>query len=246
MLLIVSYSHCSLLSTHHQHDDERVSKAPPQHTIIDYSPSHNRSKRASVGQNNVVYPVNYLIESRPPSKEWQDYLVAKHNEFRGMVPAQDMRYMFWDDFLAQTAQLHANRCDFRHSNNRQDIGENIWASARGDYSKAVELWYVEVFNKRCGCGIQYKHCCGHYTQVVWAETYRVGCGAAKCRNIWGLGNSRHRHVLVCHYNPAGNTVVAYPGRTVYMPAYTPTNSTNGHCSKCPVGAEKCWSDKLCY
>lgn len=38
--------------------------------------------------------------------------------------------------------------------------------------------------------------CGHYTQVVWANTKRVGCAAAECRN----GGT----FVVCSYDPPGN------------------------------------------
>lgn len=39
---------------------------------------------------------------------------------------------------------------------------------------------------------------GHFTQVVWRGTTRIGCGAALCRN---LGN---RVILVCNYRRGGN------------------------------------------
>ena len=37
--------------------------------------------------------------------------------------------------------------------------------------------------------------CGHYTQVVWRKSLRVGCGMATCgaTEVW-----------VCNYDPAGN------------------------------------------
>lgn len=209
--------------------------------------NQTRFKRSmSIRASNVRYPVNYLRQSRPPNEKWRNYLIAKHNEYRSQVPATNMRYVYWNDYLARTAQAHADRCDFRHSNNRQNIGENIWAAGFSDYSDAVRLWFVEVYDKRCQCPHYYKHCCGHYVQVAWAETYQMGCGAARCRDIWGIQGRGHRNVLVCHYNPAGNTIILHPGGTYYVPAFRRTNSTHGRCSDCPRGLNKCWNNKLCY
>ncbi|MQL74780.1 hypothetical protein Taro_007146 [Colocasia esculenta] len=44
--------------------------------------------------------------------------------------------------------------------------------------------------------------CRHYTQVVWADTKRVGCGHAKCDN--GVD------IVVCNYDPSGNVGIQWP------------------------------------
>jgi len=50
---------------------------------------------------------------------------------------------------------------------------------------------------------------GIYTQMMWAETHRIGCGAIQYegKNV----NIKYETFLVCNYGPAGNTV----GRAVY-------------------------------
>ncbi|PIO67183.1 SCP-like protein [Teladorsagia circumcincta] len=123
-----------------------------------------------------------------------------------MVPASDMNMLYWSDELAASAQRHANTCDFRHSRGRRNVGENIWAAPYSNYSDAIALWFNEVHNPRCACNHAYKHCCGHYVQVVWAKTNLVGCGFARCRDVQGVLGRGHRNVFVCHYNPQGNTV----------------------------------------
>ena len=45
---------------------------------------------------------------------------------------------------------------------------------------------------------------GHYTQMLWANTELVGCGAVRYNND-GQWNSVY---LVCNYGPAGNIVGA--------------------------------------
>jgi hypothetical protein len=66
----------------------------------------------------------------------------------------------------------------------------------------------------------------HYTQLVWAETNRVGCGWARCDyvSLLGLGGE----FLVCKYSPGGNLddghgniyapfQVGYPGAACSSP-----------------------------
>ncbi|KAF6026089.1 CRISP3 [Bugula neritina] len=40
------------------------------------------------------------------------------------------------------------------------------------------------------------HAVGHYTQMVWAETTRIGCGVQTCNGSTPF--------YVCNYGPSGN------------------------------------------
>jgi hypothetical protein len=113
-----------------------------------------------------------------------------HNQARCEVdpPAATMPAMIWDDQLAAVAEAHANAGVFQHNPNRQadyvaaggppgvPVGENI-AAGNLSPTQVVGLWVQERINydhatNLCAQGQQ----CGHYTQVVWADTIRVGCG----------------------------------------------------------------------
>ena len=65
--------------------------------------------------------------------------------------------------------------------------------------------------------LRYSHELGHYTQLVWAETNRVGCGFTSYST-----DNRRINYYVCNYGPAGN----FAGKEVYKmgPA----------CSQCPA------------
>ncbi len=41
--------------------------------------------------------------------------------------------------------------------------------------------------------------CGHYTQVVWRNTTKVGCAVYTCAGL------QYGATVVCNYGPGGNT-----------------------------------------
>ena len=79
------------------------------------------------------------------------------------------------------------------------MGENIYgASGPAEGTVAVELWLAEESSydydsNSCSA------VCGHYTQIVWAETTKLGCAIHTCPNL-GFANT-----IICDYAPGGNT-----------------------------------------
>ncbi|KAK4254085.1 hypothetical protein QN277_009514 [Acacia crassicarpa] len=79
-----------------------------------------------------------------------------------------------------------------------------WSSGNMSGAAAVKLWvnekaYYDYSSNSCAAGKQ----CGHYTQVVWKNTIRVGCAKVRCNN----GGT----FISCNYDPPGN----YVGRRPY-------------------------------
>ncbi|UPQ98221.1 putative cysteine-rich secretory protein [Chloropicon primus] len=96
----------------------------------------------------------------------------------------------WANHLANN-----RNCNLEHSTYqwRNSAGENL-ASGFGSMDQAVQGWYDEVclYNHVSG---GFGTSTGHYTQMVWADTTRLGCAQvvrSGCR------------MYVCHYGPAGN------------------------------------------
>lgn len=85
---------------------------------------------------------------------------------------------------------------------RPDQGENLWMGTRGSYRAGTMTgaWAGERSNFRRGTFPNvsrtgdWSHV-GHYTQMVWPTTTRLGCG---------LASSPQWDVLVCRYSPPGN------------------------------------------
>jgi len=115
-----------------------------------------------------------------------------------------------DEGLCQSAQQWADRLAatnrFDHKPNN-DYGENLysqWAtSANADCSaqRAVESWYDECKGYSYSSeplSLGY----GHFTQLVWRSTKRIGMGKAKTRD-------GKRTIIVANYDPPGNYVGQY-------------------------------------
>ncbi|NXF06857.1 GLIP1 protein, partial [Smithornis capensis] len=168
--------------------------------------------------------------------------VRAHNTFRSKVKpaASNMFRMSWDSALAKTAKAWAKKCKFKHNPNLekpgkmhptfQVVGENIWTGTATIFSvdTALSSWFNEVSSydfstNRC------TDMCGHYTQVVWAESYKVGCAVHFCNTVEYFSQVSRAAHFVCNYGPAGN----YP-RKPYQAGQP--------CSGC--SNEKC-VDKLC-
>ena len=141
-----------------------------------------------------------LIASQFPGR-----VLAAHNVERvqaGVAP------LVWDNDLGTSAAAYAQQLAFtgrfEHSDRaaRRGIGENLWTGTHGAYSveAMVSAWTSEkrMFvpgnfpaNSRTGNWIDI----GHYTQVIWPTTQRIGCA---------LASTPRTDYLVCRYSPAGN------------------------------------------
>ncbi|EEE50692.1 hypothetical protein OsJ_30952 [Oryza sativa Japonica Group] len=111
----------------------------------------------------------------------QDY-VNLHNSARR---ADGVGPVSWDPKVASFAQSYAAKragdCRLQHSGG--PYGENIfWGSAGRAWSAAdaVASWV-----------------CGHYTQVVWRKSVRIGCARVVCAANRGV-------FITCNYDPPGN------------------------------------------
>ncbi|KAJ4958267.1 hypothetical protein NE237_025378 [Protea cynaroides] len=129
----------------------------------------------------------------------EDYLTT-HNSARSEVGVGSMT---WDDTVATYAQNYANQraedCNLVHSGG--SYGENLaWSSGDMSATDAVNMWvaektYYDYNSNSCAEGQQ----CGHYTQVVWRNSVRLGCARVQCSS--GSGT-----FIICNYDPPGNYV----------------------------------------
>jgi len=149
-------------------------------------------------------------------------MTAAHNAARAAVdvdpPLPDLT---WSTELAAVAQdwadhLTSTECGSIEHRQPNMYGENI--AMRGSSrlveayppEEAVAGWDAEVAcwdygtisgTETCdvACvGELFSNGCGHYTQLVWRGTQRVGCGYSTCEGDYSY------EVWVCNYDPPGN------------------------------------------
>jgi hypothetical protein len=79
------------------------------------------------------------------------------------------------------------------------VGENIYGSGgNADAQQAVDLWAAEAANYDYATNAC-SSVCGHYTQIAWRTTLKLGCAMHVCPSL-AFG-----HSIVCDYGPGGNT-----------------------------------------
>lgn len=134
-----------------------------------------------------------------------------HNEVRAKIPVPGLT---WDPSIAATAAAVAAKCMFDHSGTK-GLGENLAAYAPPGAQKAsapVDDWAGEAADynyasNSCAAG----QTCGHYTQLVWKSSQKLGCAVQTCSTNSPFGDKFPNWDLwVCEYSPPGNFVGQRP------------------------------------
>jgi pathogenesis-related protein 1 len=155
-------------------------------------------------------------------------ITAAHNAARSRVQASPpLPPLRWSKEVALVAQAYADQLastcldTLAHSEpaSRNRWGENLASfgvmggsglESNGSATGTVELWesedacytygpFASGTNATCSAECARYGGCGHYTQLIWRSTERVGCGVADCT----LGSWRKTY-WVCNYDPPGN------------------------------------------
>lgn len=151
-------------------------------------------------------PLPVVVAAAPRGEAgFEMSLLAAHNAERARFGSPAM---VWDAGLAAAARAYAGELAalgmLRHAPKaaRPGQGENLWIGTRGAYpvSAMAGSWASEQRLFRPGRFPDVSRSgnwadVGHYTQMVWPTSGRLGCG---------LASSARWDVLVCRYAPAGN------------------------------------------
>lgn len=141
----------------------------------------------------------------------KDEILEAHNSYREEV---DVPPLTWSDDLASHAKKWAKHLaslggkKLQHSDDTGE-GENLWMGTSGayTYTQMVDSWGEEKEHFEEGTFPDISSTgdwsdVGHYTQIVWKKTKKVGCAIASAGG---------KDILVCRYSPPGN----FKGEDVY-------------------------------
>ena len=149
----------------------------------------------------------------------------------GQPTATYMNKLHWDPVLAATAQQFTDRCSIGQNGNRVNdfkgldspklstfdypnilyLGENyLWYQRTNGtiYEDAVNFAKKYWWDQHLDYNYCSKACsgiCSSYTQMAWANTRYVGCGASICPS-----GSYQYLFLMCQYYPGGHSAGRHP------------------------------------
>lgn len=115
-----------------------------------------------------------------------------------------------------------------------------WGDSTPSGEDVVSSWYSEVRNYKYPPGTS-TGVVGHYTQVVWAKSLRIGCGVAYCSSIKGLSWEEGGTIAICRYLPGGN----YNNEAPYVSSTSNCNTCASMNYQCGTFTDNCSKTVTC-
>ena len=183
-----------------------------------------------LGYGRWTYNIGHIRNKRQ-STIYIDSIINYSNTLRRTRGSSNMFKMEWDPFLAKAAAEWVSRCNYKHGyptdkfpypDGLSSVGENLFATSLPtiNTTQTIQYWFSESNyydisgpcppgDKVCGTCKDGK-VCEHYTQVVWWNSYRIGCAEQRCDAPTNLPWSGPGTIFICYYAPPGNYIGQYP------------------------------------
>ncbi|VDI25977.1 Hypothetical predicted protein [Mytilus galloprovincialis] len=180
----------------------------------------------------VLMTLTSIMSQEVPVGPYIQVILDIHNRYRRIQQSSNMQELVWDNALSREALVWARGCRFEHRpatgsllerpgenlafmTNQYPIEEQIETVMKDMYDEINDYYYNDQNNCGSSC---------HYTQIVWANTTKIGCGMYVCdllsnvyRNAWHF---------VCFYSPRANFC---------LPPCYPFLRNGRPCSQCKTG-----------
>jgi len=166
---------------------------------------------------------NTGTHTNPLGQALMDEFVAAHNAARSGTltppPSPALPPVSWDQTLGDSAYDYLSKCpggnvdlaphnanrtgDYKALGGTDSVGENIYAGTVAvSPTDAVDTWMSEA--SKYDYNTNDINAAGHYTQVVWRASVRIGCAIVNCPNY------KYSNTILCDYAPAGNNTNQKP------------------------------------
>jgi len=177
--------------------------------------------------------------------------------------ATNMMRMFWDNQLANQAQNYANSCKTEHSSYKERTENNFKSNEsiffrkyssspphRPDFGTAISFWFDKIkkfalMKKNIASFDYLGNNVDSFVQIIWAETFKIGCGYSLFEN---LKKKTNYELYVCLYDSGlkENKPIykASPVKKCKCPNTTSCGNTDYTSLCCPIGF--CAKDILNY
>ncbi|XP_021948431.2 uncharacterized transmembrane protein DDB_G0289901 [Folsomia candida] len=162
-----------------------------------FIPTHTMTKSISNDLNSTIIQIivtSHSFSHKANDDSTKDEMVTHINCYRACHSAPA---------LTRDAQIESSQTDgyaqqlgasgsLQHSQSK--YGENLYAGPRP--SDAVDMWYFECNGNYNYGSNSNSMSCGHFTQLVWKGSLRIGLGIAKM--------AQYGFVVVANFDPPGN------------------------------------------
>lgn len=159
--------------------------------------------------------------AKPVASRYAQAAVQRHNIHRANHSAPNV---IWDKALAKAAMKSAQRCTFAHFMNENGLqyGQNLALGNPADDIAGIitDQWYAEVnafagnygqAQPDYGTNMENFEQWGHFTQVVWKSTTKIGCATWRCKSVASSATDSTPmpaayggDVTYCNYQSPGN------------------------------------------
>ncbi len=198
------------MSSCYQRGPMHSSSSASQGTASKTAVAGQQDVSGKLSQTSPILTRNESIGSRLESDEVEQIL-RLHNQARAEVGLEPLT---WSSHLGAYAQewsdhLKATGCRMQHRPgagefSRKEYGENLYKGTARVHGveDAVKAWLSEkkLYEGDPIDPTNYTKV-GHYTQIVWQGTERLGCAKTACEGLI---------IVVCNYAPLGNVIGEKP------------------------------------
>lgn len=128
--------------------------------------------------------------------------------------------VIWDDALASTAATIASSCVYAHNVDQDGggYGQNIAAGVEANNISAIITdlfyngevgWFDNLYGEAQPDMTNFENW-GHFSQIVWKSTEKVGCATQYCPDgLANVGSDVSPYFTVCNYGPPGKLTTVH-------------------------------------